>query len=242
MVTVRSARLQKAFTPEAIRLYVFCAIAAALLTVFGLLAEQVTDGDTAAFDQTMLMMFRDAAAPAVPLGPPWMLEAIRDITALGSFSVLGALVLGVVLHLVFTGSRRTAILVAVSVVGGSALSTLLKLLFDRPRPDLTGAVEVFSSSFPSSHATVSAVVYLTIGVILAERAKTWPARLLYFFGAILLTGAVGFSRLYLGVHFPTDILAGWSLGAAWALICLIASHALRSRGHLADTASPGRST
>ena len=238
-----SGQVQPAWrSPDNMLLYIGCAVAAALLTVFGILADQVVDGDTADFDRAMVMLFRDPAAPTVPLGPAWFNEAVRDITALGSFPVLGVLVIGVVLHLLLTGSRRTGLLIAISVIGGTIISMTLKAIFDRPRPDFTGAVDVFTSSFPSGHATTSAVVYLTIGVLLAQRSSTWPARTLYISGAIILVAAVGLSRIYLGVHFPTDVLAGWSLGAAWALICLAVAHALRRRGTLHDEAPPGPPT
>jgi undecaprenyl-diphosphatase len=180
------------------------------------------------------MLFRDPAALSVPLGPHWLVEAARDITALGSFSVLGILVAGIVLHLVLTGVWRTGLLVLASVIGGTIISTVLKDLFDRPRPDLTGAVEVFTASFPSGHATISAVTYLTIGVLLAERETRWQPRVLYVAGAIFLTGIVGFSRIYLGVHYPTDVIAGWSLGTAWALLCLVAASLLRSSGRIRE--------
>jgi undecaprenyl-diphosphatase len=195
------------------------AAAAALLTAFGLLADEVVEGDTLRFDNAVLMLFRDPGAPAVPIGPGWLFEAARDITALGSFSVLGIIVAGIVLQLLLTGAKRTALFVLVSVIGGTVISTGLKALFDRPRPELTGAVEVFTASFPSGHATVSAVVYLTIGAILAERDPRVSVRIFYIAVAALLTFIIGCSRVYLGVHFPTDVLAGWSLGSAWALLC-----------------------
>lgn len=242
-MTTSPERVQPAGrSPDNTLFYIGCAVAAALLTIFGILADQVVDGDTAAFDHAVVMLFRDPATPGIPVGPSWFNEGVRDITALGSFPVLGVLVIGVVLHLLLTGSRRTGLLIAISVLGGTIISTVLKALFDRPRPDFTGAVEVFTSSFPSGHATTSAVVYLTIGVLLAQRASTWPARALYLLGAIVLVGAVGLSRIYLGVHFPTDVLAGWALGAAWALICLAVAHALDRRGTLRDEAPPGPPT
>lgn len=211
--------------------YLGSGLAAALLGAFGLLADEVLEGETLDFDKSVLMIFRDSAAPSTPLGPSWLVEAARDITALGSFSVLGLLVTAVVLHLVFTGKWRVGVLILVSVIGGTIASSTLKTIFDRPRPDLTGAVQVFTASFPSGHATVSAVTYLTIGVLLAQSETRWPPRILYLAGALFLTGIVGFSRIYLGVHYPTDVIAGWSLGTAWALLCLIVASALSSRHH-----------
>jgi len=239
---MRGRNREMALNGDRLRLYVTCGVAAIFLTGFGLLADEVTEGETMRFDDAVLMLMRDPANPAVPLGPSWFVEAVRDVTALGSFTVLGFVVIGVVLHLLLTGAQRTGLLIAASVIGGTIISTGLKAIFDRPRPSLTGAVDVFTASFPSGHATVSAVVYLTIGVLLAERAKTWPARILYMAGAILLTLLIGLSRLYLGVHYPTDVIAGWSLGTAWALICLIVSEVLRARGELKETAAVGPRT
>ena len=105
------------------------------------------------------------------------------------------------------------------MVGGAILSTALKALFDRPRPDLPAVAKVFTASFPSGHATVSAVVFLTIGVLLAEAAETTRLKAFYLGVAIFMTLVVGASRVYLGVHYPTDVLAGWMLGTAWALLC-----------------------
>lgn len=211
-------------------LYSGCGIAALLFCGFGILAYEVLKGDTLSLDKAVLMLFRDPAAPAVPLGPPWLVEAARDITALGSFSVLGLLVIAVVLHLALTGAWRRVLLILVTVIGGTIISNTLKDWFNRPRPDLTGAVEVFTASFPSGHATISAVFYLTIGVLLAHRETRWPPRILYLAGAVFFTGIIGFSRVYLGVHYPTDVIAGWSLGTAWALLCLTLAGLFRSRG------------
>jgi undecaprenyl-diphosphatase len=104
------------------------------------------------------------------------------------------------------------------------ISNILKLVFERPRPELTAIAEYGVGSFPSGHSTASAVVYLTLGMMLAKSAEKWSMKVFYVAAAILLTVLVGLSRLYLGVHFPTDVAAGWSIGAAWALPCrLIAS-------------------
>lgn len=202
---------------------------AALLGGFGLIADAVSDGDTLDLDTAVLMALRAAGDTADPIGPAWFEEAVRDITALGSFSVLGILVVVVFAYLLLVGKQRTGWFMVFAVVGGTVLSTVLKMLFDRPRPDLTGVAEVFTASFPSGHATVSAVVFLTIGAMLAEATPERRLKLFYIGTAILLTVLVGVSRIYLGVHYPTDVLAGWSLGAAWALLCTTAAHFVRER-------------
>lgn len=224
-------------TPRRIQMIVTLLLVAGLCWGFGMIAEEVIEGDTLVVDKAILMWFRDAANPSVPLGPHWLVEASRDVTALGSYTVLGVLVVGLVLHLLLTNAKRTALFLTVSVVGGALISSVLKYLFDRPRPDLTGAVEVFTASFPSGHATTSAVVYLTIGAILAERTKSWGLRAYYIGFAAFLSLVIGCSRVYLGVHYPTDVLAGWSIGTAWALLCLAAALALRPGPHANEAES-----
>lgn len=202
---------------------------AALLGGFGLIADEVSEGETMTIDQAVLLALRTPGDPADPIGPAWVEEAARDITALGSFSVLFILTTVVVIHLFLIGRTRTAWFLTVSVIGGTLLSSGLKSLFDRPRPDLTGVARVFTTSFPSGHATVSAVVYLTLGALLSEMAESRGQKILYLGSAVLLTVMVGLSRVYLGVHYPTDVLAGWSIGAGWALACAMLAHLYRQR-------------
>jgi len=215
--------------PTPRRVYLGALVVAALLGGFGLIADAVTDGDTLGLDNAVLMALRTPGDPADPIGPAWLGEAVRDITALGSFSVLGIIVVLVFAYLLLVGKHRTGWFMVFAVVGGTIISTVLKTLFDRPRPDLTGVAEVFTASFPSGHATVSAVVFLTIGAMLAEASPERQLKRFFVGVAIALTLLVGVSRIYLGVHYPTDVLAGWSLGAAWALLCTTAAHFVRER-------------
>jgi undecaprenyl-diphosphatase len=171
------------------------------------------------FDHAVLMLFRNPSNIADPLGPPWLEESVRDVTSLGSFSLLGLITVLVAAELFIARMRATAWYLLGAVVGGAVISTVLKALFDRPRPDLASAARVFTASFPSGHATVSAVVFLTIGGLLAGASDRRSARLFYLTVAVLLTVAVGVSRIYLGVHYPTDVVAGWLIGSAWALLC-----------------------
>lgn len=209
--------------------YLGALAAVALLGGFGLIADAVSDGDTLGLDTAVLMALRTPGDLADPIGPAWLHEAVRDITSLGSFSVLGVIVIVVFAYLLLAGKHRTGSFMVFAVVGGTIISTVLKMLFDRPRPDLTGAAQVFTASFPSGHATVSAVVFLTIGAMLAESSPERRLKLFYIGVAIALTVLVGLSRIYLGVHYPTDVLAGWSLGAAWALLCTTTAHFVRER-------------
>ena len=199
--------------------YVVAGLAAALLWAFGFVADEVIEGDTVGFDAAVTALFREGGNLNDPWGPMWLEEAMRDITAMGSFTILGFLLIAAVLYLGLSGKGRTATFVAFAVIGGTIVSTGLKMLFDRPRPDVEAATRVFTASFPSGHATVSAVVYLTLGLLLAEAMSRRPLKV-YFIGlGVFMTLAVGISRIYIGVHYPTDVIAGWSLGTAWALVC-----------------------
>ena len=209
------------------------AVAATAIWGFAELAGEVLEGDTHAFDERILLALRSASNPSDPLGPGWLEELMRDLTALGSTGLLTIITLAVAGFLALDRKTHAALFVLLAVGGGVLLSTLLKIGFDRPRPDLVppGAI-VYSASFPSGHAMLSAVVYLTLGALLA---RVQPRRLLklYLLGlAILLTVAVGASRVYLGVHWPTDVVAGWAVGAAWALLCWAAALWLQRRGQV----------
>ena len=149
------------------RLYATMVIVGLLAGAFGMIADEMSEGETAAFDNAILMLFRDPANPSQPFGPVWLQEAVRDITALGSFSILALILILVVAALALTGRRGTALFVAVSVIGGEILSSAFKAAFNRTRPDYIDPNHVLSASFPSGHAALSAVVYLTLGTILA---------------------------------------------------------------------------
>ena len=183
------------------------------LLAFVALASEVLEGETDAFDRAVLLGFRAAGNPADPLGPPWLEEMARDFTALGSTGVLTLIFVVVVGYLVIVGKRGAALLVFASVAGGQLLSTCLKLWFERPRPDLViDAPRVFTAGFPSGHAMLSAVTFLTVGALLMHMEAAPRARVFVFAVSVVLTLLVGVSRVYLGVHWPTDVLAGWCVG------------------------------
>ena len=190
-----------------------------LIGLFGILADEVGEGDTTAFDGQIAGLLRDPGPGASPWGPIWLEEAGRDITALGSVSVLVLVVVGTVIFLVLRGRRRAAVFLSGAVITGTLISNVLKELFNRPRPDVETVARVFTASFPSGHSTLSAVVYLTLAALLAEAVPGRGARAFFLGAGIVLTLLVGFSRVYLGVHHPTDVLAGWMLGISWAILC-----------------------
>ena len=197
---------------------------------FAKLASEVAEGDTATFDRWLLQALRSPADPSVPIGPEWLRHAMVDITALGGVSVLTLLTVVAVGYLVAARKAATGAFLAGAVIGGALTGTLLKLLFARARPDLVAhLVVVDSASFPSGHALNSAVTYLTIGALLA-RAESKRSVRLYLIGvAVMLTLIIGASRVYLGVHWPSDVLAGWSVGAAWAVLVSLVARTLQRR-------------
>jgi undecaprenyl-diphosphatase len=223
-----------AFWHAEIWLLVSVFIVAALLLAFGFIADEVMEGSTTALDQTIILLFRSGSDNlSGPIGPPWVREMARDITALGSVAVLGIMSFVVVAYLLLARSRAEAFLVLVAVLGGVAINSLLKLQFARPRPDLfVPAAKVFTASFPSGHAALSAITYMTLAALLAR--MTVDRRLRYYFVAVAvaLTFMIGVSRVYLGVHYPTDVLAGWCLGSAWALICWAIMTRLQHKGQI----------
>jgi undecaprenyl-diphosphatase len=217
--------------PSDNRLLASILLIAVLLFAFGLIAEEVVEGEPLAFDRAIMLAFRDAADPSRPIGPPWLLEAARDVTALGSTIVLGIILFAVVGYLLLDRERTVAWLMLGAVLGGVALNDLLKFAFARPRPELvTPVVRVFTSSFPSGHAALSAITYLTLAAILARTHPAVRIRVYFISLAAVVTGLVGLSRVYLGVHYPSDVLAGWCIGTAWAMGCSVLMTWLQRRG------------
>jgi len=203
----------------------------ALLWLFISIAGEVREGETADWDRRLLLALRSAADPAVPWGPPWVQEMARDFTALGGVAVLSLMTFAVIGYLLLARKRYAAVAVFVAVAGGLVLSTLLKLGFDRPRPDIVphGSL-VYTTSFPSGHSMMAAVTYLTLGALLARVEASIRIKIYLLSVAVILTVLVGVSRVYLGVHWPTDVAAGWTVGAAWALFCSLVTRRLQRRG------------
>lgn len=209
------------------RILIAVAATTSVLWLFIALAEEVGEGDTARIDTAILMAFRVPDDATQALGPAWLGEFIRDLSSLGSLGVLGLLVAAADIFLLLSGKVRTALFVLVATLGGALLSTLLKQGFDRPRPDLVRhGTYVYTASFPSGHAMLSAVVYLTLGALIARLVSGRWLKCYVLAVAVVLSGLVGVSRIYLGVHWPSDVLAGWAAGAAWALICWVAAQFL----------------
>ena len=205
----------------------------ALIWIFATLAGEVMEGDTRQFDEWVLGALRQRADPGQLRGPTWLASGAQDLTALGSPTVLGLTVLAVTGYLFLHGLYRNGMFIFVASVGGWVLNWLLKAVFARSRPDIVPHLrEVMSSSFPSGHALTSAAVYLKLGALLMRIAEGRLAKYYCIAIAMLLTFLVGSSRVFLGVHYPTDVVAGWLIGMSWALLCWVVERTLERRAGL----------
>ena len=203
---------------------------AGALWAFVELADEVREADEIPLDDESLLALRQPDAPGQPRGPAWVAEAMRDLTALGSVAVLAAVTVVVLGFLLLAKRRATAAYVVVAVAGGATLAWALKNAFARERPEVVPALaDVWTPAFPSGHAMLSAVVYLTLGAMLVRLVGRKRLKVYVIAIPILATITVGMTRVYLGVHYPSDVLAGWAAGFAWALLCAVVAAILDHR-------------
>lgn len=192
-------------------------LAAGALWAFLKLGGEVAEGETSAIDSALMLALRQPGHLDDPIGSRSVEEAVRDVTALGGTTVI--ILVSVVGTLAFAFHRRYR---HAAILGGAVFlawisSELTKVAYHRPRPDLVPhGTYVYSSSFPSGHSTLAAATYLTLAMLVASLETRHRTKALAYSLACGLLLAVGFSRVYLGVHWPSDVLAGWCLGSAWA--------------------------
>jgi undecaprenyl-diphosphatase len=193
----------------------------------------VNEGEVARLDESLVRGMRSPTDPADPIGPKWVEEMMRDLTAFGGNAALLLLSAASIGYLLFEKKKGTALMMAIAIGGGAALSLLLKDYYDRPRPELVPyGSYVLTKSFPSGHSMLSTVTYLTLGAVLAQVQSRWVLKIYVVGLAILIAMLVGVSRVYLGVHWPSDVLAGWAAGSAWALAVWGVTHFLQRRGSI----------
>jgi len=201
------------------------------LTVFAKTAAEMREGDLQDFDDGVLRMLRSPDDPSVPIGPTWLIQAAIDVTALGGTTVLALFLTIVVGYLALESRYDAVVVVVIATAGGGLLGEALKWWFARARPQIVPhLVNVGSASFPSGHSMLALVTYLTLGALLARFVQRRRTRTYCITVSLLLSLLVGLSRVYLGVHYPTDVLAGWSVGLAWALLCWLVARYLQYRG------------
>lgn len=212
------------------------ALFAVSLVLLGVhLADELIEGEAFSFDTRLLLALRVPGHPQTPIGPSWLLQSAVDISALGGYTLMWLFGVTGLAWLLMLHKRAEAAGIAASLIGSSVIDGWLKHLIARPRPELVPhLVQVTNASFPSGHAMVSSAVYLTLALMLAEGVEIdgWRGRaarvaVVAFFSALAVL--IGMSRVYLGVHWPSDVLAGWSFGAAWALAVFAGNRWLRAR-------------
>lgn len=189
-----------------------------LIASFIEVADDVMEGDTHAIDTKLLMLLRDGNDPQTALGPHWVQEMVRDISGLGGIVILALVTVGAALYLAMMKKGGQALYLIACITIGTLLSNALKFGFARPRPDLVPhGSYVFTNSFPSGHSMMSALVFLCVGALLARAHKSYAMKIYFLGTSIFLTVAIGISRVYLGVHWPSDVLAGWLVGGSAAV-------------------------
>jgi undecaprenyl-diphosphatase len=204
--------------------------------IFVGIAYLVSEGSTQQLDESVLRALRSPTDPADAWGPSWLEDMARDITALGGVAALCLATIGVAGYLLMVRRYRGLALLLGATLGGTLLSALLKQLFYRERPNIVPHLSYVSDpSFPSGHSMLSAVVYLTLGALLARVVEKRRVKLYFLLVALWISFLVGISRVYMGVHYPTDVLAGWSAGVAWGLFCNLLASWLQRRGAVERT-------
>ena len=193
------------------------------LAVFVALAAQLGTPSVQRFDESVVRSLRNVKDLAQPSGPSWFKELTRDFTALGGYGILSTITILVTTFLHLERRPARAHFVVVTIVAGYSLSMTLKALIARPRPDIVPWLShVHSSSFPSGHSMMSAVVYLSLGLMLSDLTSRRLVKTFVIAAPLTISSLVGLSRVYMGVHYPTDVVAGWWLGISWSLACWLA--------------------
>lgn len=196
-------------------------VAAVAIGIFALIAEGVEEGFTQAFDEAVLRWFEGMRTPGLD-------KAMLEITTLGSGLVLVVIVLVASVFLWQTQHKWSVYLLLLGTLGGKLLNTILKLSYERPRPTIVESVtDVYSASFPSGHAMSSMVVYGSVAYLVGRlEAKHGLRYTTWIFAAIAII-LIGISRMYLGVHYPSDVIAGFIAGIAWLGFVVASMQALQ---------------
>jgi undecaprenyl-diphosphatase len=224
------ALLRSAGWREFVLLLAVAAICGSIVTFVGV-TDMVREGELHEAEIRLMRDLRSAEDPSRPIGPSWLERWSREITALGSGTVLALMTSLVVGYLLIERWYASAVLLLASVGGGTLLTAGLKGFFDRDRPNVVPHLtDALFQSYPSGHSMMSSVVYLTLAVLLARTMKRRGVKIYCVSAALFLSFLVGLSRVYLGVHYPTDVVAGWAGGTAWALLCWLTAYWLEKRG------------
>jgi undecaprenyl-diphosphatase len=204
---------------------------AGLAWIFFAIADAVKENETRSIDEVILLALRADPAGKDPIGPPWLQQALLDLSALGSGAVTALLTTLVVIFLLLDRKPRLAIMLTVCALGTWGVMTAFKQLYGRGRPSIVQPMYGTDGfAFPSGHASISAALYVTLGVVIASHVQRRGLRPYVIGAGAFLALVVGFTRVYIGVHYPSDVVAGWTVGLAWALLCGVVARRLQRRG------------
>jgi|ERR1035438_65863 undecaprenyl-diphosphatase len=212
----------KYVTLAGIEIKVLVAVLAIVVGTVGfiLVAGFVSRGSTDHFDMQILKSFRYSDNLARPIGPEWLFEVMRDITSLGGSTIVSLITFFVIGYFILQKKYSMLFLVLAAVIGGAVIDLELKELFSRVRPQIIpNLIPEKSFGFPSGHSMMSTIIYLSLASLIARLQVRWRDKIYIISVAIFLSFMIGISRIYLGVHYPTDVLGGWSLGLVWAALC-----------------------
>lgn len=223
-------RLRRAGWREFVLLLAAAALCGSVL-VFVEVTDQVMEGGLHDAERQWMRSLRAADDPAQPIGPRWLQHVGLDVSALGGGAVLTLMTLIVLGYLMIERRFQAVIFLLVASLGGLGLNKALKALFGRERPDIVPHLsEVSSASYPSGHSMLSSIIYLTLGVMLARSVTSRTLKVYFVSVALALSFLIGLSRVFLGVHYPTDVVGGWAAGTGYAMVCVLAAYWLQNRG------------
>jgi len=192
--------------------------------------SEVAAGHLEKIDNSILLALRSSSDPSILSGPVWLPDILRAITILGDSKLLIALVILVAAYLVARRTYYFALVLLAPTVGGMAIVSLLKDHFGRPRPEVVEQLTTrYSMSFPSGHAANSAIVYLTMAMLFTQIRPERHAGIYLVSAALLLTTTIGISRVALGVHWPSDVVAGWMFGLSWGYFWALFASSFRKK-------------
>lgn len=221
--------LEKSGLNEIKILVVVLSVLAGIL-IFISIANEVVEGETQHFDNYILKSLREPGDVSQPAFPGWLTNTMENITSLGSAAVIVLITVIVVGYLLLQKKYYWMWLVIIATIGGALLVGGLKEIIGRTRPTVvTHLLQEKSLSFPSGHSMMSAIVYLTQATLLSRIETNKKVKIYIISTALLLTILIGISRVYIGVHYPTDVLAGWVAGISWALLCWYIASLLERR-------------
>lgn len=207
------------------------AVVCGSLWIFAGVTEAVHEGQWQEAENAFIRSLRTPQDASVPVGPAWLHNVCLDISALGGGAVLTLMSVLVIGYLLLLRHYHAILLLLAAALGGMGLNSFLKRFFGRERPDIVPHLsDVASASYPSGHSMLSAIVYLTLGVMLAQAVKPWSLKVYFVGAALLLSFLIGLTRIYLGVHYPTDVVGGWTVGTAYAVFCAMVASWLQQRG------------